>query len=127
MWTSVNQVTIKNCVFNDYGFVAIKFMNVAEGANIVFEGNTFNMCEEGTRQYWYNNAIQIVPQHDKTFTVTLTNNVFNGDYEMIDGEECLVWLDGMNSGFVLSKLTLNHSGNIVNGEAAVDANFPVGD
>lgn len=125
MWSSVKNAVIKNCKFNDYGFVAVKLMNVAEGANILFEGNTFNMCESTAANYWGNNAVQIVPQHDNTVSITFTNNVFTGDYEQIDDNDCLVYVNGMNDGFNLTKLTFTQSGNKVNGADAVDKNFVV--
>ena len=121
MWSNVKSCTIKNCTFNDYGFVAVKLMNVAEGAEIVFEGNTFNMSKQGAANYYNNNAIQIVPQHDNAFTAKFINNTFNGDYE--DGK-IVAWIDGM-SNLTLTKHTIIHSGNTINGAAVTDDNFAI--
>ena len=121
MWTGVNKCTIKNCTFNDYGFVAVKLMNAADGAEIVFEGNTFNMSKQGDANWWHNNAIQIVPQHDKAITTKFINNVFNGDFE--DGN-IIVTIEVMHGG-TLSNLTFEQSGNTINGAAVTDANFAI--
>ena len=121
MWTGVNKCTIKNCTFNDYGFVAVKLMNAADGAEIVFEGNTFNMSKQGDANWWHNNAIQIVPQHDKVITTKFINNVFNGDFE--DGN-IIATIEVMHGG-TLSNLTFEQSGNTINGAAVTDANFAI--
>ena len=121
MWTGVNKCTIKNCTFNDYGFVAVKLMNAADGAEIVFEGNTFNMSKQGDANWYHNNAIQIVPQHDKAITTKFINNVFNGDFE--DGN-IIATIEVMHGG-TLSNLTFEQSGNTINGAAVTDANFAI--
>ena len=121
MWTGVNKCTIKNCTFNDYGFVAVKLMNAADGAEIVFEGNTFNMSKQGDANWYHNNAIQIVPQHDKVITTKFINNVFNGDFE--DGN-IIATIEVMHGG-TLSNLTFEQSGNTINGAAVTDANFAI--
>ena len=121
MWSNVKSCEIKNCTFNGYGFVAVKLMNVVEGAEILFEGNTFNMSKEGDSNYWYNNAIQIVPQHDNSFTAKFINNTFTGDYE--DGK-IVAWIDGM-SNLTLTKHTIIHNGNTINGETVTDDNFAI--
>ena len=118
MWSNVNDCKIKNCTFNGYGFMAVKLMNVAEGAEIVLDGNTFNMCEASAANYFNNDAVQIMPQHDNTFSVVCTNNTFNGAYD----QNTVVDIEGM-SGLTLTKYTLTQSGNTINGVAATDANF----
>lgn len=135
MWSSVKNVTIKNCKFNNYGFVTVKLMNVAEGANIVFENNEFKMSKKDEANYYYNCAIQIVPQHDNTVSVTLTNNKFTGDYQTgadlqkefgftVDNTNSIVCeIAGMNYGFGLTKLTFSQSGNTINGVNATENNF----
>ena len=120
MWSNVNDCKIKNCTFNGYGFMAVKLMNVAEGAEIVLDGNTFNMCEASAANYFNNDAVQIAPQHDNTFSVVCTNNTFNGAYD----QNTVVDIEGM-SGLTLTKYTLTQSGNTINGEAATDANFEI--
>ena len=120
MWSNVNDCKIKNCTFNGYGFMAVKLMNVAEGAEIVLDGNTFNMCEASAANYFNNDAVQIMPQHDNTFSVVCTNNTFNGAYD----QNTVVDIEGM-SGLTLTKYTLTQSGNTINGEAATDANFEI--
>ena len=136
MWSSVKNVEIKNCVFNGYGFVAVKFMNVEEGANIVFEGNTFNMSAKGSANYWYNCAVQIVPQHDKAFTVTFKNNTFTGDYQtrgdladefgfdVNDTTPVVAEVAVMHYGS-LSNVTVNVEGNTLNGEVLTLDNIAV--
>ena len=121
MWTGVNKCTIKNCTFNDYGFVAVKLMNAADGAEIVFEGNTFNMSKQGDANWYNNNAIQIVPQHDKAITTKFINNVFNGDFE---DDNIIAMIEVMHGG-TLSNLTFEQSGNTINGAAVTDANFAI--
>ena len=125
MWSNVKSCVIKNCEFNGYGFVAVKLMNVADNAEITFEGNTFNMSKQGDANWYNNNAIQIVPQHNKVFTVSLVNNVFTGDYEIINGEDCVAYIDWMSTDEPLTNVTVTHSGNTINGEAANDGNFVV--
>ena len=136
MWSSVKNVIVRNCTFNDYGFVAVKLMNLAEGANIVFDNNTFNMSAENSANYWYNCAVQIVPQHDREMNVTFKNNKFNGSYQKgsdlqskfgftDNNNPIVVELAGMNYAFGLSELTLTQEGNTVNNVPATDANFAV--
>ena len=120
MWSNVNDCVIKDCTFNGYGFMAVKLMNVAEGAEIVLGGNTFKMCEASAANYYNNDAVQIMPQHDNTFSVVCTNNTFNGAYD----QNTVVDIEGM-SGLTLTKYTLTQSGNTINGEAATDANFEI--
>ncbi|MBQ8649279.1 MAG: hypothetical protein IJ470_04340 [Clostridia bacterium] len=121
MWSNVNFCVIKDCTFNNYGFMAVKLMNVAENAEIIFEGNIFNMSKVGAANYYNNNAVQIMPQHNNTFSVACINNTFNGDYE---DNGSVVYVKGMSS-LVLTKCTLTHSGNIINGVTATDANFVI--
>ncbi len=132
MWSSVKNVSITNSEFNGYGFVAVKLMNVDEDANILFEGNTFRMSTKTDANYWYNTAIQICPQHDRTMTVTMKDNAFNGGYETVgdvdetDNDTTVVAeITGMNYGFALTKLTLNLEGNTLNGEALTVENIYV--
>lgn len=137
MWSSVDECKITNSTFNGYGFVAVKLMNVAEGANIVFDGNTFNMSQRGAANYWYNSAIQLVPQHNKAMTVSITNNAFNGDYQMAsdlvgefgfsanDTTSIVAEVAGMNYSFTLSNVDVTVSGNTLNGEAMTEANVAV--
>lgn len=137
MWSSVKNCVIRNNEFNGYGFVAVKLMNVAEGATIEIEGNTFNMSAVGSANYWYNCAVQIVPQHDRTFSVSVKNNTFNGGYQTgadlvneygfseDNNDSIVVEVAGMNYGFGLSKLTFTQEGNTVNGDAATEANFAI--
>ena len=120
MWSNVDDCVIKNCTFNDYGFVAVKLMNVAEGAEIVLDGNTFNMCEASAANYFNNDAVQIMPQHDNAFSVVCTNNTFNGAYD----QNTVVDIEGM-SGLTLTKYTLTQSGNTINDVAATDVNFEI--
>ena len=120
MWSNVNDCVIKDCTFNGYGFMAVKLMNIAEGSEIVLDGNTFNMCEASAANYFNNDAVQIMPQHDNTFSVVCTNNTFNGAYD----QNTVVDIEGM-SGLTLTKYTLTQSGNTINGEAATDANFEI--
>lgn len=120
-WSSVKECSITNSTFTGYGFVAVKLMNVAEGANIVFEGNTFNMCDASAANNWYNNAIQFIPQHDNTCTVTVKDNVFTGAYE---DDKYVFYSEKMSSnGASLANMTLIHSGNTINGVACTDDNF----
>ena len=118
MWSNVNDCVIKDCTFNGYGFMAVKLMNIAEGSEIILDGNTFNMCEASAANYFNNDAVQIMPQHDNTFSVVCTNNTFNGAYD----QNTVVDIEGM-SGLTLTKYTLTQSGNTINGVAATDANF----
>ena len=120
MWSNVNDCVIKDCTFNGYGFMAVKLMNIAEGSEIILDGNTFNMCEASAANYFNNDAVQIMPQHDNTFSVVCTNNTFNGAYD----QNTVVDIEGM-SGLTLTKYTLTQSGNTINGEAATDANFEI--
>ena len=120
MWSNVNDCVIKDCTFNGYGFMAVKLMNIAEGSEIILDGNTFNMCEASVANYFNNDAVQIMPQHDNTFSVVCTNNTFNGAYD----QNTVVDIEGM-SGLTLTKYTLTQSGNTINGEAATDANFEI--
>ena len=121
MWSNVDDCVIKNCTFNGYGFMAIKLMNVASGANIVFEGNTFDMCENTAAHYYNNNAVQIMPQHDNALTVKFINNTFTGDYR--DGT--MVAKIEVMHGSALSVLTFEQTGNTINGAAVTDANFAI--
>ena len=121
MWSNVDSCIIKNCTFNNYGFMAVKLMNAASGANIVFEGNTFDMCESTADHYYNNNAVQIMPQHDNALTVKFINNTFKGDYR--DGT-MVASIEVMHGG-TLSNLTFEQSGNTINGEAVTDANFAI--
>ena len=120
MWSNVDDCVIKDCTFNGYGFMAVKLMNIAEGSEIILDGNTFNMCEASAANYFNNDAVQIMPQHDNTFSVVCTNNTFNGAYD----QNTVVDIKGM-SGLTLTKYTLTQSGNTINGEAATDANFEI--
>lgn len=120
MWSNVNDCVIKDCTFNGYGFMAVKLMNIAEGSEIILDGNTFNMCEASAANYFSNDAVQIMPQHDNTFSVVCTNNTFNGAYD----QNTVVDIEGM-SGLTLTKYTLTQSGNTINGVAANDANFEI--
>ncbi|MBQ5896130.1 MAG: hypothetical protein IIW75_06150, partial [Bacteroidaceae bacterium] len=120
MWSNVDDCVIKDCTFNGYGFMAVKLMNIAEGSEIILDGNTFNMCEASAANYFNNDAVQIMPQHDNTFSVVCTNNTFNGAYD----QNTVVDIEGM-SGLTLTKYTLTQSGNTINGEAATDANFEI--
>ena len=121
MWSNVDSCVIKNCTFNGYGFMAVKLMNVAEGAEIVFEGNTFNMSKQGDANYYNNNAVQIMPQHDNPLTVKFINNTFTGDYK--DGT-MVARIEVMHGG-TLSNLTFEQSGNTINGAAVTYANFAI--
>lgn len=137
MWSSVKNVVIKNCTFNDYGFVAVKLMNVAENANIVIDNNAFNMCSSTDANYWYNTAIQIVPQHDNAMSVAITNNKFSGDYQQASGLEefgytttdtqpIVAEIAGMNYAFGLSNLDLTVEGNTwVTGSEVTTSNIAV--
>ena len=79
MWSNVENVLIKNCQFNDYGFVAVKFLEMKAGANIVFEGNTFNMSCRTDSNWYYNTAVQIhtVNQPTGACHVSFINNVYS--------------------------------------------------
>ena len=121
MWSNVDSCEIKNCTFNGYGFVAVKLMNVAEGAEIVFEGNTFNMSKQGDANYYSNTAVQIVPQHDNALTVKFINNTFTGDYQ--DGKT-VAEIEVMHGG-TLTGLTFEQSGNTINGETVTANNFAI--
>ena len=122
MWSNVDDCVIKNCTFNDYGFMAIKLMNVAVGAEITFEGNTFNMCETTAANYFNNNAVQIMPQHDNALSVKFVNNTFTGDYR--DGT-MVAKIEVMHGTSSLSNLTFEQSGNTLNGATVTDANFAI--
>lgn len=120
-WSSVKECSIRNSTFNGYGFAAVKLMNVAADANILFEGNTFNMCDASAPNNYYNNAIQFIPQHDNACTVTVRNNVFTGAYEE---NKYVFYSEKMSSGGAsLANMTLVHSGNTINGVACTDDNF----
>ena len=121
MWSNVDECVIKNCSFNGYGFMAVKLMNVASGANIVFEGNTFDMCESTADHYFNNNAVQIMPQHDNALTVKFINNTFTGDYR--DGV-MVAKIEVMHGG-TLSNLVFEQNGNTINGEVITESNFAI--
>ena len=121
MWSNVDECVIKNCSFNGYGFMAVKLMNVASGANIVFEGNTFDMCENTAEHYFNNNAVQIMPQHDNALTVKFINNTFIGDYR---DSTMIAKIEVMHGG-TLTGLTFEQSENTINGEIVTDANFAI--
>ena len=121
MWTAVDSCIIKNCTFNGYGYVGIKLMNAVDGAEIVFDGNTFNMSKQGDANWYHNNAVQVMPQHDREMTVKFINNIFTGDYE--DGK-IVSYVEVMNGG-VLTNLTFEQNGNTLNGEAVTEDNFAI--
>lgn len=132
MWSSVENVSIRNCTFNGYGFVAVKLMNVVEGANILFEGNTFNMSEKDAANWYYNAAAQICPQHDNAFTAAFKDNVFTGDYQTHDdvfedgvGTETAVFgeITGMNYSFKLTKADVILENNTLNGNPVTAENL----
>lgn len=135
MWSNVENVLIKNCQFNDYGFVAVKFLEMKAGANIVFEGNTFNMSHRSDSNWYYNTAVQIhtVNQPDGACHVSFINNVFNGDYQT--GTESEYAGYELSSAPIVAELMWNASesplnntvltirGNMVNGVAVTEDNF----
>ena len=121
MWTAVDSCIIKDCTFNGYGYVGIKLMNAVDGAEIVFDGNTFNMSKQGDANWYHNNAVQVMPQHDREMTVKFINNIFTGDYE--DGK-IVSYVEVMNGG-ALTNLTFEQNGNTLNGEAVTEDNFAI--
>ena len=121
MWSSVDSCVIKNCEFNGYGFMAVKLMNAVENAEIIFEGNTFAMAKEGDSNNYYNNAVQVMPQHDNAITLKFIDNAFTGDYE--DGK-IVAYIEVMNGG-TLTKLTFEQSDNTLNGETVTNDNFAI--
>ena len=135
MWSNVKNVLIKDCEFNDYGFVAVKFLEMKAGANIVFEGNTFNMSKRTDANWYYNAGVQIhtVNQPTGECNVSFINNEFNGDYQTgaeseYKGYESssapivaeLLW---NASETPLNNTVLTISGNTVNGAAVTEDNF----
>ena len=136
MWSNVENVLIKDCVFNDYGFVAVKFLEMKAGANIVFEGNTFNMSGKAASNWYYNTAVQIhtVNQPTGNCNVSFINNKFTGDFQTgADSDYAgyeessapivaeLLW--NASDDAPLNNTTLTISGNTVNGSPVTEANF----
>ena len=121
MWSYVGKCEIKNCTFNDYGFMAIKLMNAATGAEITFEGNTFKMCESTAANYYNNNAVQIMPQHDNELSVKFVNNTFTGDYK---NDSTVATIEVMH-GSPLTNLNFAQSGNTLNGATITETNFAI--
>ena len=136
MWSSVENCVITNCEFNGYGFVAVKLMNVVDGANIVFENNKFNMSAKDDANWWYNTAVQIMPQHDNAMIITFKDNIFSGDYQTLDriahyyeletSDEAIVAEVTVMGYTALSDVTFNISGNTFeDGTAVTEDNFVV--
>ena len=134
MWSNVENVLIKNCVFNDYGFVAVKFLEMKAGANIVFEGNTFNMSSRSAANWYYNTAVQIhsVNQPTGMCNVSFVNNTFTGDFQTGAESEWtgyeqssapIVAELNWNAAQGLNNTTLTISGNTVNGAPVTADNF----
>ena len=134
MWSNVENVLIKNCVFNDYGFVAVKFLEMKAGANIVFEGNTFNMSSRSAANWYYNTAAQIhsVNQPTGMCNVSFVNNTFTGDFQTGAESEWtgyeqssapIVAELNWNAAQGLNNTTLTISGNTVNGAPVTADNF----
>ena len=104
------------------------------GANIVFEGNTFNMSSRSAANWYYNTAVQIhsVNQPTGMCNVSFVNNTFTGDFQTGAESEWtgyeqssapIVAELNWNAAQGLNNTTLTISGNTVNGAPVTADNF----
>ena len=79
------------------------------------------MSKKSAANWYHNNAVQVMPQHDRAMTVKFINNTFVGDYE----DDTIVATIEVMHGGTLTNLTFEQSENNLNGQAVTNANFAI--